>query len=247
MSDARKGTYGNRARIGLLVPSTNTVGESEFWRLAPPGVSVHTSRMPFLPEKHEKPFEAMEREVPRVLEEAVSAAPDVIAYGCTASSAKGDPAVLEAELAATSGRPTATAAGALVAALRAFGAKKIALVTPYPPELNAKERKFFAENGIEVVADESVIVDQAQLKLRNMCLVPKDKLVERAVALGRRDDVEAVVLSCADMPTLAALPEIEAAIGKPVTSSVQALLWRALRLAGIQDRNPAAGRLLASH
>ena len=112
MTDARKGTYGSRARIGLLVPSTNTVGESEFWRLAPDGVSVHTSRMPFLPEKHDQPFEAMERQVPRVLEEAGSAAPDVIAYGCTASSAKGDPAALEAELSQESGRPTATAAAA---------------------------------------------------------------------------------------------------------------------------------------
>ena len=247
MSDARRGTYGHRARIGLLVPSTNTVGESEFWRLAPPGVSVHTSRMPFLPDKHAEPFAAMEAEVPRVLEEAVSAAPDVIAYGCTASSAKGDPSVLEAELSGESGRPTATAAGALVAALKVFGARRIALVTPYPPETNAKERTFFAENGIEVVADESVIVDEAQLRFRNMCLVPKAKLVERAIALGRRGDVDAVVLSCADMPTFEALPEIEAAIGKPVTSSIQALFWRALRLAGIEDRNPAAGRLLARY
>ena len=37
--------YGWRGRIGLLVPSINTTMESEFWRIAPPGVSVHTARI----------------------------------------------------------------------------------------------------------------------------------------------------------------------------------------------------------
>ena len=37
--------YGWRGRIGLLVPSINTTMETEFWRIAPPGVSVHTARI----------------------------------------------------------------------------------------------------------------------------------------------------------------------------------------------------------
>jgi len=246
MSGDSNRVYGRRARIGLVVPSTNTVAETEFWRLAPAGLTVHTSRMPFFAERSAAPFEEMERHLPRVLEEAVSATPDVIAYGCTASSAKGDPAVMEGELTALSRRPTATAAAALLAALAALGARRIALLTPYPPALNAKECVFFAKNGIEVVAEESVIVDEAQLSLRNMCLVPTDLLVERAIALGRDARIEAVLLSCADMATLEAIPAIEAALGKPAISSVQALFWRALRLAGLTDPIANAGRLLAA-
>ena len=153
--------YGGRGRIGLVVPSTNTVCEIEFWRMAPPGVTVHTSRMPFLPDKYPRPLEEMETHLPRVFEEAASAAPDVIAYGCTASSAVGDPADKEATLTSESGRPTVTAAAALVEALRALGVSRVAMLTPYPPAMNAKECKFFAANGIEVVAEESVIVDEA--------------------------------------------------------------------------------------
>ena len=37
--------YGWRGRIGLLVPSINTTMETEFWRIAPEGVSVHTARI----------------------------------------------------------------------------------------------------------------------------------------------------------------------------------------------------------
>ena len=182
-----------------------------------------------------------------MIDEVNSALPDVIAYGCTASSAKGNPADYEELLSAKIGKPTVTAAGALVAALNAFGAKRIALVTPYPQAINDKERVFFAANGIEVVEDESIIVDDSQMQFKNMNRVPVALLIERASALGRRDDVDMVVLSCCDMPTLEAIPAIEAAIGKPVTSSTQALFWRAARTAGISEAIPGRGRLLAEN
>lgn len=236
--------YGQRARLGLLVPSTNTVSETEFWRMAPPGVTVHTSRMPFFADRDERPFDEMEKQVPRVLEEACTADPDIIVYACTASSAKPDPGAYEAKVAATAGRPTVTAAASLIVALNAFKATRIALVTPYPQSINDKERHFFAGLGFEVMADESIIVDPEQLKVKNMFLVPTDLLVERAVALGTEASVDAVVLSCCDMPTIDAIPRIEAAIGKPVTSSNQALFWRALRESGIGERVEGVGRLL---
>lgn len=38
--------YGWRARIGLIVPSSNTTMEAEFWSYTAEGVSIHTSRLP---------------------------------------------------------------------------------------------------------------------------------------------------------------------------------------------------------
>ena len=238
--------YGARARIGLLVPSPNTVAETEFWRMAPPGVSIHTSRMPFFADDGADAFNKMEEQVPRVMAEAITVQPSVIAYGCTASSAVGDPAAKERKLSDLAGLPTVTAAAALLAALHTFDAKKIALVTPYPQAINDKERKFFAQNGVEVICDESLIVDPGQQQLRNMFMVPTDLLIERAVVLGSNRDVEAIVLSCCDMPTLDAIEQIEVRTGKPVTTSTQALLWRSLRAAGINDAVPNCGRLLMS-
>lgn len=245
MSELPARVYGARARMALMVPSTNTVAETEFWRMAPDGLTVHTSRMPFFAGRFEAPFDEMESHLPRVIDEVNSAEPDVIAYGCTASSAKGNPRDYEEKLTKETGKPTVTAAAALVEALRSFGAKKVAMVTPYPQAVNDKERVFFAGNGIEVVEDESIIIDESQMRFKNMNRVPVEKLIERAVALGGRDDVDAVVLSCCDMPTLDAIPEIEAAIGKPVTSSTQALFWRAARAAGVTEPMQGKGRLLA--
>ena len=39
--------YGNKARIGLIVPGPNTIAETEFWQMAPRGVTIHTARLPF--------------------------------------------------------------------------------------------------------------------------------------------------------------------------------------------------------
>ncbi|MBT6277890.1 MAG: hypothetical protein HOI95_27625 [Chromatiales bacterium] len=245
MSDAMTPAYGGRARMALVVPSPNTVAETEFWQMAPAGVTVHTSRMPFFPEKFSNPLGAMEEQATRVLEEAATAEPDIIAYGCTASSAVGNPDVYERDLVATTGRATVTAAAALVAAIRSFGVHRIALVTPYPPQVNQKEAKFFKENGIEVVVDESLIVDPAQQIMKNMRLVPPSMIIESACTMGARDDVDAIVLACCDMPTLEAIEPIEQRTGKPVASSTQALFWRALRTAGIEDSVPGCGRLLA--
>jgi maleate cis-trans isomerase len=239
--------YGARARVGLLVPSPNTVAESEFWRMAPAGVSVHTSRMPFFADDGADAFTNMEAQIPRVMAEALTAEPDIIAYGCTASSAVGDPAAKERKLTDTAGRTTVTAAASLLAALRAFEATNIVLVTPYPQAVNDKEHKFFAENSIRVVADESIIVDAGQAQLRNMYKVPTALLIERAIALGRSTNVDAIILSCCDMPTLDAIEEIETQTGKPVATSTQALFWRSLRAAGIDDLIDNAGSLLRKH
>ena len=236
--------YGVKARMALMVPSTNTVAETEFWKMAPEGLTVHTSRMPFFADRFDSPFDEMESHLPRVIDEVNSAQPDIIAYGCTASSAKGNPIDYEKQLTQNTGKPTVTAAAALVEALKTFSAKKIVMITPYPQSTNDKERVFFQGNGVEVIEDESIIIDDAQLKFKNMNKIPTDLLIDRSVSLGQAENVDAVILSCCDMPTLNAIPIIEDAIGKPVTSSTQALFWRAIRTAGILDPIEGVGSLL---
>src|SRR5438105_969296 len=38
---------GHRAKIGTLVPATNTIVEAEYYQMAPRGVTVHTGRFSF--------------------------------------------------------------------------------------------------------------------------------------------------------------------------------------------------------
>ena len=89
-------------------------------------------------------------------------------------------------------------------------------------------------------------MDEAQQKFKNMNRVPSDLIVERAIKLGGQKNVQAVVLSCCDMPTLAAIPKIETELGKPVTSSTQSLFWRTMKAAKLPDQIKGRGLLFES-
>ena len=74
-----------------------------------------------------------------------------------------------------------------------------------------------------------------------------DETAERAYRLARlvdKENAEAVFLSGTGMPTLPVLELLEQDLGKPIISSASAMMWQALRLAGIGQSIPGYGRLL---
>ena len=78
---------GRRARLGIVVPSVNTVMEPWAQRTVPEGVSVLAARMFIPPATTPEAFVEMDRnEGKAAIRQLSSVFPDVIAYGCTASS-----------------------------------------------------------------------------------------------------------------------------------------------------------------
>jgi len=55
---------------------------------------------------------------------------------------------------------------------------------------------------------------------------------------------DAVFLSGTGMPTVTVLESLEQDLGKPVISSASAMMWHALRLAGVGQSVMGYGRLL---
>lgn len=241
-----KRPYGWRARIGLIVPSPNTVSETEFWRMAPEGVTIHTTRMLYRGGETEDPLKDMEQHLPRVIDELRGLEVDVVAYGCTASALKTPHEKTRDEIAHAVDRPTVTTMGAVLEAFRTLGVRKIAVGSPYTDDINDAERRYFERQGLTVTADEGVRLFEAQNRGRHMNLVPGgevEKLAERIDS----PEAEAVFLSCSDMATLDTIEKLEGKLGKPVVSSAQATCWAALRAAGIDDKVAGCGRLLREH
>src|ERR1700676_1077638 len=146
--------YGWRGRIGLLVPSINTTMETEFWRIAPEGVSVHSARI--AGGRHGTPEElrGMENASERAAQEVAMVEPDVVVYGCTSGSFFEGPAwnkKISDQLTAITRVPTVTTAGAMAACLAAGGHKKVDVVTPYVDVTNERLKQFLEAHGIEVV------------------------------------------------------------------------------------------------
>ncbi len=146
--------YGWRGRIGLLVPSINTTMETEFWRIAPEGVSVHTARI--AGGRHGTPEElrGMENASKQAAADVAMVEPDVVVYGCTSGSFFEGPEwnrkICE-QLTAIAKAPTVTTAGAMAECFLAGGYKKVDIVTPYVEVTNERLKQFLKTFGIEVV------------------------------------------------------------------------------------------------
>ena len=228
-------------RIGLLVPSSNTTVEPEFYRALPRGVTLHTARL-FLtriaPESILKMVEDMETQA-RLL---ASADVDVIVLGATAPSflkGVGYDRELIQKIETATGKRATTTSTALVQAIRHMGARRVVLGSAYDEKVNGIARSFLEASGLEVL-------DVKGLALVDNLVVGRlssDTAYDLALSLDHAR-ADAIVLSCTNWQTLDAIERIERASGKPVITTTQATIWAALRAVGHTESIRGYGRLL---
>jgi len=161
MQALHRDTLAYRAKIGVVVPATNTVVQPEYESMRPRGVTHHVSRM-FLPPRpyddmamYKKLLETEEGNLDAALDLLLPCEPAVIAHGHSIHSFRGDAARAADEQAALSKRcgvPFFTPSMALVEGLRAIGApKKVAILTPYWPPADELIANWFRSAGFDVV------------------------------------------------------------------------------------------------
>ena len=236
---------GWRARLGFLVPPGNPTVETEMIELAPKGVSLHFQRMVARgvggsldgqSERNQMMIDNLESSI----ELLAMVQPDVIVLAHTATSyhlGREREAALLARLSEASGVPIVTAFGAVLRALQRLEVKRLALGAPYSAEVTLQGKAHLEAHGFE-------IVNFANLQgVTNIY----DETAERAYGLARSIDTEmaeAVFLTGTGMPTLPVVELLEQDLKKPVISSASAMMWHALRLAGVRQPIPGYGRLL---
>ena len=233
--------YGWGARIGLVIPSNNTVIEPEYWAMVPDGVSVHAARILSVGVSPED-IEKMESNAARAVEELHAGGLDVIGYACLATSlVKGrDWSETYADaVRRETGLPATTAATATVEGLKAVGAGSVVLATPYPAHINDLVAPYIESFGIEVVAVENVDLGGSL----EVCKAPPD-IAERLARDADRADADAICIVATDFRTIEVIAALERDLSKPVVTTNQALLWRCLRLAGVEPAIDGYGRLL---
>src|SRR5689334_11743622 len=233
--------YGWRARIGLMVSSINTVMETELWRIAPEGVSVHTGRIAGGRHGTPETLRGMEAEARRAAEPLSMVEPDVVVYACTSGSFFEGPAwnrkICE-DISAIAKCPTVTTAGAMVAALQHGGLRRIDVVTPYVELTNERLKSFLAAHGIETVRlgtfDMLDMFDHGKIR-------PDE--IYRKVKETVSPESDGVFVACTQLRALEVLDLLERDLGKPVYSAVQASAWEAFRMVRIDPKLDHLGSL----
>ena len=209
-------------------------------RYAPSGVQAHVTRLRMTGANH-VPLDEL---VPRIVEASLTltdARCDPIVFHCTASSMEagvdGEARVLECMREATHAQ-VATTASATLAAMRALGIRRIALFSPYVAATHAHEVDFLEEAGLSIAGGRCLGLSGSDEYLA----VTPDEWV-RIASTETPPDADGVFLSCTNIHSPEVIAPLEAAIGRPVVTSNQAVLWHALRLRGIDDDISGLGRL----
>ena len=166
--------------------------------------------------------------------------PAVIVMAHTATSytlGREGEAALVAKIERATGIAFITAFAAVLEALEHLEVRRVALATPYARETTLRGKAHLEAHGIDVVSWGNLE------DVKNIY----DETPSRAYELARRVDVpeaQAVFMSGLGMPTVDVLARLERDLGKPAVSSCSAMMWKALRVAGVKASVKGFGRLL---
>jgi len=232
----------SRAAIGLVVLASDQTVEHEFRAIIrQPGVAFFEARIPMANEVTPENLWAMKAHLAPTADLILPGVPlDVVAFGCTSASMVIGEEGVSGELRKV--RPEAKYTNPVTAAFAAFrtlGLRRIAVLTPYSPDINDNLRKAFEARGVGVAAMGTFM----RTDDREAARISTASIRDAAIAAGRTPGVDGVFVSCTSLEVAPVVAEVEAATGKPLLSSNLAMAWHCLRLAGVDDQQPAFGML----
>ena len=233
--------HGWRLRLGILVPSGNTVAEPDIPAMLPDGVTFHVTRLKLVGSTREELL-GMTDKVEEGAALLADAGVDLVVFHCTGVTMF-DPDMegkLKARIERASGRPATATSEAILNAFARLEVKRVVMVTPYVAMINQREVAFMAHHGITVLSETGLGIADA----RGMAAVEPGDWYRQVVA-HRDDSTDAYFLSCTNIRSVPVIAALERDLGKPVVTSNQAMVWNSLRRGGVKDPVAGFGRLLA--
>lgn len=247
MTDA----LGYRKKFGVIIPSTNTIVEPDFYRMSIPGITAHMSRIHIRDQNLSSDdnflslLEQIRVEIRYAVERVMTCEPDFMVMGMSAETfwdgVDGNRAFIQ-RIKDMCGLDVATGADACEKALTLFKAKRIAVVTPYQPIGDKNVIRFFNDLGFEVDGLHGLKCPTAIA----IAHVTEDTLRKTLQSLDN-DRVDALVQVGTNLSMLRLADEAERWLGKPVIAINAATWWHALRMNGISERIEGCGSLLRDH
>lgn len=243
---------GHRAKIGVLVPATNTIVEPEMAAMQPPGVTNHVSRM----SRVNRPADDMEKykkflgasvDMDAAIDVLIACEPDIIVHGHSVDSlAKGSAGADAMKLrmeAMSGGIPVMLPAHAILNALEALGRpKNLGILTPWMPPADKACKAFFHELDYNVLA-----IKGLQHPTPLHIATATAEVLNQAVDEVNVDGVDCIIKVGTNSSMSFLIEDMEARIGKPVLTVNVVTYWAGLRALDIEDRLHGFGQLASNY
>jgi maleate isomerase len=250
---------GHRARLGVIIPSTNTAVEYDCQRILPRGVTWHFGR--FMIEHADlssddqflRFLDMLRQTIGASIDSLKTCKPDHVMLGMSAETfwggIKGNDGFVERiQQMVGEGTGLTTGANAVLSALDVLGVpggdgRTLSVITPYQPVGDHNVRMFFEDAGYRV---KHVLGLRCANAHDAIALLPEPQVME-AVREVDGDDVDAIVQVGTNLSTAGIFPTLEKWLAKPVLPINVATCWHALRSCGIGDQFDHLGRLFEQH
>lgn len=242
---------GFRAKMGVIMPSTNTVVESDFSEMRIPGVTFHSGRI-YIARPNLSSDKAMEELLSQIdsaietaLRDVMTCLPDCLVMGMSAPTFWGG---LEGaqrfseKIEKLSGLKISMGSEACSEALTRLGAKRIAVFTPYQPIMREQIVRYFDECGFEVVRYKDLRCPSAT----SIAEVRPEELRQVLLELNG-SDIDAIVQCGTNLSMVRLAADAQGWFQKPVIAINTATLWHAYRKNLFDDRLYGFGSLMSEH
>ena len=231
-------------RIGLIALSTDFTIEQDYRNICHQlPVDIFVNRIPFENPLNHENYLKMANHISDVSAQILpSEDVDIVAYGCTSGTIAIGAERIKQEV--NNSKPNAKVTTPITAAIKAFnylGIKKIAVLTPYPKDVNETVFNYLNENNLTIDSFSSFNLEYdseiAQVSLESL---------QKEIAKIDLSNVDGLFVSCTALKIVDVLDKIEKLQNTTIISSNQAIIWDCLRSVGIDTKIKGYGKLFES-
>lgn len=224
-------------RLGMLTPSSNTALEPITSAMVSglPNVSAHFSRFT-VTEISLRDQALGQFDLEKILAAArllADARVDVIAWNGTSSGWLGfdrDQALCK-QITEATGIPATTSVLALNEILEKTGARRFGLATPYLDDVQQRIIANYQRSGIDCSAERHL-----DLHVNYSFAEVEEDTIRTMVRALAKENVQAISTFCTNLHAAHLAEELEAETGIPLYDTISTVVWKSLRLAGVDTR-----------
>jgi maleate isomerase len=234
--------FGYRARIGYISPSVIELNAYDFYRIVPDGVGLIAVACMVEGWKEDAYKKALSQ-VESCARELARRSCDFIIHGgapLVLSQGKGFETKLLMQLEEITGTPCTTSIVAAMDAFRDLSASRLAVVDPYPPDLNRKMTAYLKDWNFEVASLVSLGTSFTESSVASVGDIYR--AAKRAV--GEANNPDAIFIPCANFPVVDVVEAIETDFGLPVITNITSQLYVAFKRICMREKISGYGKLM---